>query len=405
MPWRWPGRRLVIAVVAGLFLTGRSWADDAVPAPVPALKIVYLARDADPAYAEVASDDGVFRPPLPEPFAGAELAVKDTRAIAHALGVTIGLEKDVLDPDADIAAEARKIVEGGAVAVVADLPEDDLVGLAQALPAKALPIFNIRHSADPLRRQLCAGSVFHVVPSTSMLTDALAQFIVRKTWKRVLILAGPLPADTVLADAFAASAKKFGARVTNRLSFVFGNDPRHRDETNVAIMTAPEDYDVLFLADTLQDFGRFVPYQQSKPRPVVGTEGLEASAWDPLAERYGAPQVNHRFERSAHRPMTDGDWAAWVAVRAVVEAVSRTPARTGPAIVAALANADLAMDVSKGVQSSFRPWDHQFRQSIMLHSGDAVVDYAPIEGFLHRRTPLDTLGADEGEVPCPGKPP
>ena len=58
------------------------------------------------------------------------------------------------------------------------------------------------------------------------------------------------------------------------------------------------------------------------------------------------------------------------------------------------------MDVSKGVQSSFRSWDHQLRQSIMLHSGDVVAEYAPIEGFLHRRTPLDTLGADEGEAPC-----
>ena len=165
-------------------------------------------------------------------------------------------------------------------------------------------------------------------------------------------------------------------------------------------MTASEDYDALFLADTLGDFGRFVPYQQAKPRPVVGTEGLQASAWDAVAERYGAPQVNHRFERNAHRPMTDFDWAAWTAVRAVVEAVARTEAKTGPAIESALARIDLPIDVSKGVEGSFRPWDHQFRQSIMLHSGDAVIDYAPFEGFLHRRTPLDTLGVDEGEAAC-----
>ena len=304
---------LTAAALAALALapTVPSRADDA-PAVVP-IRIVYLSRDGDAAYAEVASDDGVFRPPPPQPVSGAELAVRDTRAIAHALGLTIALDKDVLDPDADIAAEARKLAGSGAAAIVADVPEADLVALVDALPPQAVPVFNIRHPADALRQTFCGTSVFHVVPSTAMLTDALAQFIVRKNWKRVLILAGPLPPDKRLADGFAASAKKFGARIIDTKAFAFGNDPRRRDESNVALMTASEDYDVLFLADTLQDFGRFVPFQQSKPRPVIGTEGLQASAWDALAERYGAPQVNHRFERAAHRPMTDGDWAAWVA--------------------------------------------------------------------------------------------
>ena len=389
----------LVAVLAGVALAPAS-AQQAAAAQRE-VRIEYLSRDGDPAYAEVASDDGVYRAPPPEPFAGAELAIRDTRATAHAVGATIKLERQVLDPDADAVAAARQAVDGDAAALIVDLPRADLEAIGKALPPNSLPVFNIRHPETDLRADLCGTPVFHVLPSTAMLTDALAQFLVKKNWKQTLVLVGPLPADKTLADSFAASAKKFGAKIVDTKSFVFGNDPRQRDQTNVALMTASSrDYDALFLADTTRDFGRFVPYQQARPRPVVGTEGLQASAWDAIAERYGAPQVNHRFERNAHRPMTDGDWAAWVAVRSVVEAITRGKAKTGSDIVAALLGPDIAVDVSKGVEGSYRRWDHQFRQGIMLTSGDAVADYAPFEGFLHPGTTLDTLGIDEGESPC-----
>ena len=387
------------ALLLGLGAFSATLAQDAA-APTP-IRIIYLSREGDPAYAEVASDDGVFRTPLAPPYPGAELAVRDLRATARAAGVVLKLEHQILGPEADAAAEATRLAGEGAAAIIADTPLADLVAIAAALPAGALPVFDIRQHDNDLRRDFCAGSLFHVLPSTAMMTDALAQFVVFKSWRRVLVLTGPLPADRVFSDSFTASARKFGVRIVARKSFIFGNDPRQREQTNVALMTAAEDYDVLFLADTLEDFGRFVPFGQAKPRPVIGTEGLVATAWDPRAERFGAPQVNHRFERGAHRPMGEGDWAAWVSVRAIAEAVIRAKATTGPAIRTALAHADLPIDVSKGTQGSFRPWDHQFRQSVMLRTGDAVVDYAPIEGYLHQRTPLDTLGADDGDASQP----
>ena len=383
---------LVLAPASNLALK----AEEAT-APIT-IRIAYVSREGDPAYAEVPSDDGVFRPPQPEPFPGAELAIRDLRATAHAAGLLLKLDRIVLAPEADAATEARHAAEGGAAAIIADVPVGDLTAIATALPRAALPVFDIREHNDAVRRDFCAGSLFHVLPSTAMETDALAQFIVTKNWKRVLALVGPLPEDTTVADSFKASAKKFGARVVDSKAFVIGNDPRRRDLTNVALMTSGEDYDVLFLADTAGDFGRFVPYEQVPPRPVIGTEGLRAAAWDPLAERFGAPQVNHRFERGAHRLMTEEDWAAWVAVRAVAEAAIRGKATAGPAIASTLSQHEWPIDVSKGVQVSFRLWDHQLRQSVMLRSGDAVIAYAPFEGFLHERTPLDTLGADAGDA-------
>ncbi|UDL95645.1 ABC transporter substrate-binding protein [Lichenihabitans sp. PAMC28606] len=387
---------LLLAILSALLSGAPARAEDAL-APTT-IRIVYLSREGDVAYAEVPADDGVFRPALPEPSPGAELALRDLRATAHAANVVLKLERDVLAPDADAAAEAKRIAEGGAAALIADVPLSDLTALVKAVPVGALPLFDIRQHEDALRRDFCTASLFHVLPSTAMQTDALAQFLVTKNWKRVLTLTGPLPDDTALTDSFKASAQKFGARIVASKAFIIGNDPRRRDQTNVALMTASEDYDVLFLADTARDFGRFVPYEQGPPRPVVGTEGLQAVAWDALAERFGAPQVNHRFERNAHRSMTEGDWAAWVAVRAVAEAAIRGKATTGAAIASTLTQREWPIDVSKGVQVSFRLWDHQLRQSVMLRSGDAVVAYAPFDGFIHQRTPLDTLGADLGDA-------
>ena len=49
---------------------------------------------------------------------------------------------------------------------------------------------------------------------------------------------------------------------------------------------------------------------------------------------------------------------------------------------------------------SFRNWNGQLRQPIPLVHPRALVALAPVEGFLHQRTELDTLGYDEPESPC-----
>jgi ABC transporter substrate binding protein (PQQ-dependent alcohol dehydrogenase system) len=52
---------------------------------------------------------------------------------------------------------------------------------------------------------------------------------------------------------------------------------------------------------------------------------------------------------------------------------------------------------------SFRAWDGQLRQPLLLAHGNGLAASAPVEGFLHPRTMLDTLGFDAPETGC--KPP
>jgi ABC transporter substrate binding protein (PQQ-dependent alcohol dehydrogenase system) len=72
----------------------------------------------------------------------------------------------------------------------------------------------------------------------------------------------------------------------------------------------------------------------------------------------------------------------------------------GPAAAWAKALAEVELDGSKGVSMSFRPWDGQLRQPLLLSDGFQVVAIAPAEGVLHPKNNLDTLGADAPEKLC-----
>jgi ABC transporter substrate binding protein (PQQ-dependent alcohol dehydrogenase system) len=364
------------------------------------IRIVVIERENDALYDKVDGADGHFRIQPHRPYPGAEVGMGDIAPLGVAVDAAFFLERRVAPADDPIEDVIKREADSGAAALLLDLSAADLRRAAKALAPGRIAAFNLREAGDDLRRDLCSTDLFHVPPSQSGLTDALAQFVVRRNWRKIFLLVGPEDDDAALAKSFEGSARKFGARIVEKRLFVEGNDPRNRDQTNVALLTAGSDFDALFVADTVGDFDRFVQYRLSRPRPVLGTEGLQASAWHPASERYGAPQLSRRFERLAQRPMTSSDWAAWVAVRTVGEVVARTPARTPADILLALRAGSVAIEMSKGVPGSFRAWDGQLRQPIMLHTSNAVIEFAPLDGFLHEHSTLDTLGLTGDDVPC-----
>ena len=141
------------------------------------------------------------------------------------------------------------------------------------------------------------------------------------------------------------------------------------------------DYDVVFVADTDGEFARNVPYQSVQPRLVVGSEGLAAAAWHWAWERHGAPQLEKRFQKVAKRPMRDFDWAAWMAVKAVVEAVLRTEGGDFGAVRDYLVGPEIVLDGFKGNRVNFRPWNRQMRQPLLLVTHNWVVERAPVAGL------------------------
>jgi ABC transporter substrate binding protein (PQQ-dependent alcohol dehydrogenase system) len=97
--------------------------------------------------------------------------------------------------------------------------------------------------------------------------------------------------------------------------------------------------------------------------------------------------------------MEGADWAAWIAVKMVLQAALRTRSTEFDKQRKFIVD-EGTFDGNKGLAVSVRPWDHQLRQAILLAAPYSVVARAPVEGFLHKTNDLDTLGDDEPETPC-----
>ena len=334
-----------------------------------------------------------------------EMAVKESAFELDAASLRVVVEtRDARGAD-DAAAQLAQLDKAGAAGAVLDLPAP---WIAATATATAMPLFNAGEAAEA-SRQLCRGNLFHTLPGDRMRADALAQALLARRWVRVLLLSGPLPADAGRLALAQAAIKRYGLKAVAAKNFKLSADPRERDLANPLLLTgtaaAGGDYDVVWVVDSDGEFARTLPYRIALPRPVVGDAGMAAEAWASRFERYGAPQLARRFARAANRPMTSFDWAAYIAAKALLQAALESPRALRPAQIAkVLARPDFTIDGFKGVRLDFRPWDRQLRQPLLLTDGVSVVGTAPVDGVMHAKNVLDTLGTDAPESPCKGLP-
>jgi ABC transporter substrate binding protein (PQQ-dependent alcohol dehydrogenase system) len=93
-----------------------------------------------------------------------------------------------------------------------------------------------------------------------------------------------------------------------------------------------------------------------------------------------------------------------MAVKTVAAAVSADPKANAQKQLATLLAGEVFVDGSKGPRLSYRAWDGQLRQPIMVGHGDGVVGMAPLDGVLHPTEVMDTLGTDQRESQCKTRP-
>ncbi len=395
-PYRWA---LGLALFAGTL--GTALAQDAAAPPRQQIRVGFVEIENDPRYEPTRAYERIVLKTRNPAFIGAVVGIEEAGALARVLPVDFRLERITAKSAAEIPAAVLAALDGGTHFFLIDAPAAAYKPLAAAVHGRDALLFNVSEPDDALRRGLCAVEFVHVYPSRAQLMDGLAQFVVSRRWRDLLVFEGPSPADAVTAAAFTHSAQKFGARIVATKHFKPGSDPRDREQNDPALLSAiNRDFDAVFIADDAFDFARTVPYRLARARPVVGGIDLEPVAWHWTWERYGGPQLNSRFERkSGGRRMESGDWAAWMAVKMIEQAALRTDSADFGKLRAFILG-DGSFDGDKGLAMSVRPWDHQLRQAILLAAPYEVVASAPIEGFLHRTNELDTLGDDEPESPC-----
>jgi ABC transporter substrate binding protein (PQQ-dependent alcohol dehydrogenase system) len=393
---------LSIALV-GVIQPGRAQAPPSAPpaSPTQHVTIGFVEVEGDLRYEPIRAYERVILKTREHPFAGAEVGIDEAAALTRVLKTDFTLQRITVKSSDEVAPAVLKAADSGINFFLLDIPAEAYKPLAAAVSGRNVLLFNVSTPDDGLRRDLCAREFVHVYPSSAQLMDGLVQYLVSRKWRDVLVFEGPLPKDAATTAAFEHSLRKFGASEVAHQHFKPGTDPRDREQNDPALLSAiSRDYDVVFVADSAFDFVRGVPYHLVRPRPVVGSIDLEPAAWHWTWEHNGAPQVNSRFDKkSGGRRMEGPDWAAWVAIKMIVQSALRTRSADFQKQRAFILG-DGSFDGDKGLALSVRPWDHQVRQAILLAAPYTVVANAPLEGFLHRTNELDTLGDDEPESSC-----
>ncbi|NOQ82236.1 MAG: branched-chain amino acid ABC transporter substrate-binding protein [Methylophaga sp.] len=329
---------------------------------------------------------------------GALLGVKDNNTTGQFTGQNYFLKQEVVPLGADVKLAFSALLKEGYQLIIVNLPAAQLVQIQQ-LNNQAL-LFDVATRTDAFRQSQCLQDVLHILPSRAMRADALAQYMLKKRWNRWFLVVGATPEDELYARAIRRSAKRFGMKIIAEKKWLHSYDARRTAQSDIPVFTQVDDYDVLVVADEQGLFGEYISYRTWLPRPVIGTQGLVATAWHRTHEQWGAVQIQNRFKALSGRQMEEEDYAAYLAARAIGETVTRTQSVDPTQVKAYLFSERFKLQGYKGKPLSFRAWNGQLRQPVLLAAPTSLVVAPPLEGFLHPKNELDTLGYDQPETHC-----
>ncbi len=390
------GWALIRGIVASLALLYLGLAPAAAEEDVETLRIVYFTQEVE----RPSVIYGLDEPPQDEGLQGGRLAIADNNTTGQFTNQKFEFFEVVVPVDGDMVAAFRELVGQGYRHVITNLPTDKLLKLADLPEAQGVLIYNAGASDDTLRNADCRPNVLHILPSRAMLADALAQYLIWKKWRKWFLVVGRRDEDRLFAAAVRRAAGRFGGKIVAEKVWEYGPDARRTAQAEMPVFTQGIDYDVLIVADEIGEFGEYLIYRTWEPRLVAGTQGLVPTMWHRTHEQWGGWQLQRRFHKLVGRWMTPLDHAVWAAVRVIGEAATRAQSTAFDKVAAYLRGPEFALAAFKGVALSFRPWNGQLRQPVLLAAPRTLVSVSPQRGFLHQYTELDTLGYDRPESGC-----
>lgn len=375
---------------------GASLVNSALAEPIQTVKISYITQDQRVPSALSNLDAFIQHKGL----MGTKIAIDDNNTTGQFTGQKFDLQTIIVPVDGDVVQFFNQQVTSDTPFVITNLPAQQLKQLAALDSAKDKLFFDASTIDDDLRNNQCANNILHLLPSRSMRADALAQFMMKKKWRQWFLVKGMTKQDQLFAEAIKRAANRFGMKIVAEKQWTHTYDARRTAQSDVPVFTQGVEYDVLVVADEQGLFGEYFNYRSWIPRPVIGTQGLVPTAWHKTHEQWGAVQIQNRFKALAGRKMEEQDYGAYLAARSIGEAVVRTKTNQMQTVKDYLMGNQFTLQGYKGKPLSFRPWNGQLRQPVLLAAARSLVATAPIEGFLHPKTELDTLGFDQPESTC-----
>ena len=408
------GRLLRCALVAAALAGNLAFAAAAPSQPTPrspaagdvqriAIVLARELRDAPPPLSLL------DMPPADDGIAGARLAINDNNTTGRFLKQEFTLEVVQSGDVGELVAQVKKQVEGGRRVhrCRREPASDDRARRCAEGPACADLQCRLAATTG------CASRIAGRTSCTRRRHGRCWRMRWRSIWSGSNGGAGSWcygtgPDDEAFAAALRRAAKRFGAKIVEERPFKYEAGSRRADGGHEQIQqqiptftqNAPA-HDVLMVADEGGLFGEYFPYRSWDARPVAGTQGLVPTSWHPALEQWGATQFQNRFRRLANRPMRHLDYDVWVAVRSIGEAATRAKSAEPADMIAHLKSADFDLAAFKGRKLTYRAWDGQLRQPILIATAKLPVTVSPQPGFLHQFSELDTLGIDKPETDLP----
>lgn len=331
---------------------------------------------------------------------GAQLSVKDSNRSSKFLNQNFNLISKISYDKKELIDTFEKFINENNSYVVLNV-EDDLFRtlLKNPLSKKAL-LVNASSQTSSLRRNYCEDNLIHTIASNAMLYDGLVQFLVKRNFKKILLVSGQDPKDILIKEDMKYSIKKFGAKIIEEKVWDNKSDIRRKAGAEFPSFTQADNYDVILLADYYGDFGEFMYFNSWLPRPVAGTQGLTPVTWHKVIEQWGAAQMQKRFEKFASRWMESKDFSNWIAIRTIISSINQTKTDNVDKNIAFIRSKDFEIGAYMGRKVSFRDFNGQMRMPISLVQPRALISTSPQVGFLHPVTDLDTLGVAPYEMKC-----
>jgi len=338
---------------------------------------------------------------------GSRMGIKDNNTTGKFTNQNFELIEQNINPNESAKEIFEKFRKDKYKFFILNVSKDDFNEILSSDLLEDALLINTSLKDNDFRNEKCNKQILHTVPSYRMLSDALIQFLKKKNWTKLLLISGVNERDKQFADSIKVSSKRFGLKIINEKVWDFNHDFRRTADLEVVKFTQGEKYEVLVLADegnTFGDsgnsFGDYIPYRTWKPTIVVGGEVLKPTSWHFAHEQWGGNQMQSRFLKDSKRLMTDIDFNSWVGVRAIGEAITRTKSLDSKIVLDKIMDEKFNLAAYKGKPVSFRKWNGQLRQPILLVTPRALVSVSPQTGFVHPKTELDTLGIDQPDTKC-----
>ena len=281
------------------------------------MRVVYLGKE----YPEPLPLSYAEKPITDKGIQGARLMLKEANQAGNFVGHSFELIEAIVPEDGDVVAKAKELLAAGERFIIADLEPADLLAVADLPEAKDALIMNIRSSATALRQEQCRINVFHVIPDYAMRADALAQYLIWKKWPRWFVIRRDTPEDQDYLAQVKRSAARFGGKVVTEKLYALPPGARNLDSGHQQIQAQipmetqeASEHDVVWVINSDDDFGDYLMYRSYLPRPVVGTQGLQATAWDKSYTESGGMHFQNAIPRIAKRTPVERDYTAWLGV-------------------------------------------------------------------------------------------